>query len=216
MVAPSIQGWKAASVLAGNHTLCPGPLWGHIIWVRQMACTLRLFVSLLLCLHAEASEVSADVRRAACGRYAPQQLDAAIMTHPGCSLVPQHNKFRSKAGYRCAFSCASSAHAACFTACAGLPTTQAIYGAHSISYAVRVRGERSWHCRGVDQPKRRNKWRAQRSIRGRKHTALFDTRTEAALFYDLLGGDGANFPGDSDDADQMAETLRDVRSLHSA
>ena len=41
---------------------------------------------------------------------------------------------------------------------------------------------------------------------GQEHTAQFDTRTEAALFYDLIGGDGANFPDDFDDADQMAET----------
>ncbi len=74
----------------------------------------------------------------------------------------------------------------------------------------------SWYCRGVVLPKGSNKWRGQRTIRGRKHTAFFNTRTEAALCYDLLGGDGANFPGDFNDADQMAETLRDVRSLPNA
>ena len=63
-----------------------------------------------------------------------------------------------------------------------------------------------------------NRWRAKRHLRGKLHRKSFTTRTEAALFYDLIGGDGVNFPGDSNDASQMAETLRDVRScplLHS-
>ena len=84
-------------------------------------------------------------------------------------------------------------------------------GALTASTQVCIPSVAPWHCRGVDQPKGK-RWRAQRSIRGKKHTAQFDTRTEAALFYDLIGGDGANFPDDFDDADQMAETLRDVRS----
>ena len=36
------------------------------------------------------------------------------------------------------------------------------------------------------------------------------------MFFDLVGSDGHNFPGDFDDAEQMAETLRDVRSLPTA
>ena len=49
------------------------------------------------------------------------------------------------------------------------------------------------------------------------HTrSTFETRTEAALYFDLVGGDGQNFPGDLYDAEQMAETLRDVRSMSAA
>jgi len=58
-----------------------------------------------------------------------------------------------------------------------------------------------------------NKWRSTRTLRGTLHYKTFNTRTEAALFFDLLGSDGHNFPDEFEDAEQMAETLRDVRSL---
>ena len=61
-----------------------------------------------------------------------------------------------------------------------------------------------------------NKWRSARKLRGTTHCKTFNTRTEAALFFDLIGDDGKNFPGDYNDAEQMAETLRDVRSLPAA
>ena len=57
-----------------------------------------------------------------------------------------------------------------------------------------------------------NKWRSSRKLRGVLHYKTFNTRTEAALFFDLLGSDGHNFPEEFEDAEQMAETLRDVRS----
>ena len=66
--------------------------------------------------------------------------------------------------------------------------------------------------RGVSQ-RGLNTWRAKRSLRGTEHRSHFETRTEAALYFDLVGGDGQNFPADFNDAEQMAETLRDVRSL---
>ena len=90
---------------ARNDTLCLVPVGGHTTWVRQVHNMDALCASSFLACCASMLkhlDVSADVWQAACGRYAPQQLDAVIMSRPDSGLAPQQNKFRSKAGYRCA------------------------------------------------------------------------------------------------------------------
>ncbi len=88
-----------SSVLARSGVARPG-CNRCIAWDALCACSFLACCAIML----KHLEVSADVRRAACGRYALQQLDAANMSQPDSGPVLQQNKFRSKAGYRCLFS----------------------------------------------------------------------------------------------------------------
>ncbi len=182
-----------------------------------MGCPLRLFVSRLLCQYAEA--LRGVCRRMAGGLWMLCSAAARCSDHESTRLrsgtaasqVPVQSWVQVRF-FRLGLQCARGMYDNLPLVSPPCRPVMAL----TVSAMCSAPEVISWYCRGVVQAKGNNKWRGQRSIRGRKHTAFFDTRTEAALFYDLIGGDGANFPGDFDDADQMAETLRDVRSLPNA